>query len=607
MTHSRDNEDRMESRSDLQSLKRVWALAGPLRSRVALGILLRFGQSMCLGFSFGVVAWAVVVLAVGQPATVIMASQAAGLMGLSLIGQMVFGYFSVRASWLSSYRVAGELRLQILDHLRRLPMGFHLSRHKGDTVTVLTSDMQMIEVFFSDSLPKVAQALGLPIVIFIFLFFRDWVIALTAVVSIAAAVPAILLSSKWLSKLGIQRQDTQAGAAARMIEYVKGIAVIRSFNQIFKGQESFDGALKAFRDISITLIVKLAAPLVTIGAILMLGVPLIIIVAGMRYFNGAIDMGTLLTTLVLLFSIYLPLLALVSMMEVTRIADASLTRMERILVSKALPQTELAVSLDGFAVRFRDVDFGYVAGRTVLDKVSFEVPEYSMTAIVGPSGSGKSTILNLLSRFWDVENGSVSIGGVDVREIPEAKLNELITVVFQDVYLFAGTILDNIAFGRGDVDLSKVEAAAKAAQAHDFIMDFPDGYHTIVGEGGTTLSGGERQRISIARAILKDAPIVLLDEATAAIDPITERAIQTALASLVAEKTLIVVSHKLSTIEAADQIITLNAGQIAERGTHKKLLSQKGLYAQLWNHHTRAVNWKVKKGAKRSKSKAGAV
>ncbi|CAM5489936.1 Vitamin B12 import ATP-binding protein BtuD [Mycolicibacterium aubagnense] len=586
-------DDPAEVRSDIESLRRIWALAGPLRGKVAAGIAFRFAQSMCLGFAFGVMVWVVTGIADGRALTIAAVWQVAALMALSLAGQLLFGYLSVSRSWLSSFELAGELRLSILDRLRRLPMGFHLSRHTGDTVTVLTTDMQMLESFMSDALPRIAQAFGLPVAVALFLAWRDWVVALAVVSSIVLATPIFLWSSRKLGRLGIRRQDMQAEAAGRMIEYVKGIAVIRAFNRTVEGQENFRAALQAFRDISVRMVVQLTAPLVLFGAVIMLGVPLVLVVAGDRFFSGAIDQATLIAALVLLFSAYTPLLALVSVMELTRIADASLTRIDRVLSAEQLPEPHAPADPRGFAIGFEKVGFGYDPRRRVLEDISFHVPERTMTAVVGASGSGKSTILKLLPRFWDVGTGRITIGGVDVREISEEKLNQLITVVFQDVYLFAGSIFDNIAYGRIGASEAEVEAAARAAQAHAFIAALPGGYRTRIGEGGATLSGGERQRISIARAILKDAPIVLLDEATSAIDATNERAMQEALAKLVANKTLIVVAHKLSTIQAADQIVVLKNGSIAERGDHHALMQRAGPYRRLWESRIRAAGWKI--------------
>lgn len=588
--------DTRELRSDLASLRRIWALAGPLRGKVMRGVIFRFLQSICLGLSFGALIWVITGLADGRELSGAWIGQVIAIVTVSLIGQTLFSYLSSMDSWLSSFALASDLRLSILDRLRLLPMGFHLSRHQGDTVTVLTSDMQMLESFMSDALPRIAQAFGLPLIVLAFLFWRDWGVALAALASLVLAIPIFLWTSRRLALLGIRRQDMQAEAGARMIEYVQGIAVIRAFNRIAEGEESFRGALARFRDISVRMVVQLTAPLVLFGAVLMLGVPLVILMAGSRYLGGSIDAGTLITVLVLILSLYTPLLGLLSVMEMTRMADASLTRIDRIMTAGRLPEPARAREPDGFAVSFENVAFSYLPGKTVLEDVSFDVPEHTMTAIVGPSGSGKSTILNLMPRFWDVDHGSIRIGGVDVREIGEERLNQLVTMVFQNVYLFAGTIFDNIAFGRPGAREAEVEAAAKAACAHEFIMALPEGYRTRVGEGGASLSGGERQRVSIARAILKDAPIVLLDEATAAIDPTNERAIQNAMARLVADKTLIVVAHKLATIEAADQILVLNDRHIAEQGDHQGLLEQGGLYHRLWSHRAQAASWQIGAG-----------
>lgn len=589
MTFTPDN----EIRSDLDSLARVWALSGPLRGKVAAGIGYKFLQSACLGLAFANVIWVVSHLAANASLTTTDIWRVALLMLLSLAGQIVFGFLSVSNSWLASFETAGRLRLSILDHLAKLPMRFHLSRHQGDTVTALTADMQMIETFMSDALPRIAQAFGLPLIVLVYLFWQDWRVGLAGLASVVFALPVFLWSSRRLASLGIKRQDMQAEAGARMIEYAQGIAVIRAFNRVVKGQESFRNGLKAFRDISVKLVADLTAPLVLFGMVLMLGAPLIIAVAGGGAIGGGSDVGELVSCLVIIFALYSPLLGLLGVMELTRAADASLTRIDRIITAQPLPLPERQINPDGFAVTFNHVGFSYLPGKPVLRDVSFNVPERSVTAIVGLSGAGKSTILNLIARFWDVETGAVSLGGADVRQIAPEQLNTLVTMVFQDVYLFAGTIRDNIAFAKEDASDIEITTAAKAAQAHDFIMSLPMGYDTVIGEGGSTLSGGERQRLSIARAILKDAPIILLDEATAAIDPTNERAIQFAFAELVRNKTLIVVAHKLSTVQSADQILVLDNGDIVEHGDHTTLINKKGAYALLWQRWTQAANWRI--------------
>lgn len=585
--------DTNEVRSDFQSLKRLWELAGPLRRKIVKGVAYRFAQSFCLGLGFGTAIKLVTdLLRDGFVPSTGWAFQITALAALSLVGQILFSYLAASTTWLAAFDLGGQLRLSMLDRLRQLPLGFHLSRNRGDTVTMLTSDMQMVESFMSDSLPRVAEALGLPVAILIFLAFQDRMVALAALVSIVVAVPVYLKASRHLAKLGIRRQDMQAAAAARMIEFVQGIAVIRAFNRISKGAEDFRTAIETFRDLSVRMVMQLTLPLVGFGLILMLGVPLILLTAGWRWLVGDIDAATAVTACMLIYATYGPLLGLIAVMENTRMADASLTRMDRILTATPLPEPSAPREPKGFAIAFNDVRFGY-NDETVVEALSFIVPERTMTAIVGPSGAGKSTVLNLIPRFWDVDAGAITIGGVDIRQMSQERLASLITVVFQDVYLFSGTIFDNIAFGRSDAAAEDVEAAARAAQAHDFITALPEGYQTRVGEGGASLSGGERQRISIARAILKDAPIILLDEATAAIDPTNERALQAALAALVAEKTLIVVAHKLSTVQTADEILVFDAGRVVERGVHDDLVGMDGLYAGLWRHWTEAANWRI--------------
>ena len=585
--------DHKETRSDFQSLKRLWDLAGPLRGQIVKGIAFRFAQSFCLGLGFGTAIKLVTdLLGNGFIPDTAWALQITALAALSLIGQIIFSYLASKTTWMAAFDLGGQLRLSMLDRLKQLPLGFHLSRNRGDTVTMLTSDMQTVESFMSDGLPRIAEALGMPVAILVFLAFQDVTVAVAALVSIALAIPVYLKASRHLAKLGIRRQDMQAAAAARMIEFVQGIAVIRAFNRIAKGAEDFKAALEIFRNLSVRMVMQLTLPLVGFGLILMLGVPMILFAAGWQWLNGDIDAATAITACMLIYALYGPLLGLLSVMENTRMADASLTRMDRILAARPLPEPTIALEPKGFDIAFKDVHFGY-HDKPVVDALSFTVPERTMTAIVGPSGAGKSTILNLLPRFWDINGGAITIGGIDIKEMTSERLASLITVVFQDVYLFSGTIFDNIAFGRDPVSRQEVEDAARAAQAHDFITRLPNGYQTRVGEGGASLSGGERQRISIARAILKDAPIVLLDEATAAIDPTNEKALQSALAALVAHKTLIVVAHKLSTVRVADTILVLDAGKIVERGTHDNLVQTGGLYARLWQHWSTAANWRI--------------
>ena len=577
----------------LALLRRLWQISGPHRRRVLWGLVFTLARSMCLGASFGVVIWVISEIAEHGTLSSGQTTAAVAVVVASLAGQLIFGYLAVSRLWTSSFTMTGDIRLTMLDHLRTLPMGFHRNRTQGDTVAAFTSDMQFMETFLSDGLAKFFEAVGLPLVALVALATIDLPLALATSVSIVVSIPVFMWANRRFGTLGLQRQDQQAGATSRVLEYVQGIAVIKAFHHDAQDHGTLRTAIDDFRDLSLRMVTRLAPLFTAFGLVLQLGTPLVIAAGTYWLFGGRIEPATLLIFLVLLLNVYSPLLRLIGAMELTRMAVASLTRITRI--TEADPQPEPGhgrVPADA-SVELDNVTFGYQPGVPVLDGVSLRVPARSMTAIVGPSGSGKSTMLHLVARFWDVHSGEIRIGGVPVTEMTTETLYSQVSFVFQDVYLFAGTVFDNIAFGQPDATAAQVEAAARQAQAHDFITALPDGYATHVGEGGATLSGGERQRISIARAILKDAPIVLLDEATAAIDPTNEKLIQKALAELVADKTLLVVAHRLGTIRNADQIAVLDSGTIADTGTHDELLARNGLYTRLWQDRQRAHGWRL--------------
>ncbi|MEF2481944.1 ABC transporter ATP-binding protein [Vibrio mimicus] len=590
--HPLQQNQAMPLRSDWQSLVRLWQLAGPLKIQIASGILYRFIQSFCIGMSYGI---AIMVMTDLIKEDFSPNSQwllkIVILSFIALTGQILFSFLAARQTWFTSYQLAGDLRQKMLEHLKNLPLGFHLSRHRGDNVTTLTTDVQTIEGFLSDGLPRIAEALGLPVAVLSFLLYLDIHLFLAGIFTVILSLPVYFLSSHYMAKLGIERQDKQAEAAAKMLEYVQGLIVIKAFNRIHQGKQEFTAALTQFRDISQKMVKRLVTPFITFCMLTMLGAPLMIFVDSTLLLSNEIGLATFVTVLMLIYALYTPLLGLTEVLEQTRMADASLTRMDRVFTQVPLPETSQPEKPTCYDIRFDQVTFAYTKEKPVLNHLSFQARENKMTAIVGPSGAGKSTALNLIARFWDPEQGSIRIGDVDIRNITSEELNRMVTVVFQEAFLFSGTILDNLMMGKDDATMAEVEQAARLAQAHDFITALPDGYHTFVGEGGSTLSGGERQRLAVTRAILKDAPIVIMDEATAAIDPTNERAFQSALSALIAKKTVIVVAHKLSTIMNAERILVLDEGCLVEQGSHDELLTQHGLYFRLWQNWVRAAQW----------------
>lgn len=573
----------------LQHMGQAWRLARPHRSQILRGHAFRALQTLCLGAAIAVAALIVARLSTGQSSES-MIWGASLLMVLSLLGQMLFGYLAVRDTWLGAYRLGRDLRVQALEHLRTLPMSFHLGRHSGDTSTVLTTNIQMIESLFAEVLPRLVQAFGLPLFVFIFLLFVEPLLAMAVVIPVLLASASFLIASRKLAWLGLKRQDIQGKAGAQMVEYAQGMGVIRAFGQLAEGQARFARSIEAYRDISIQLVHDMTSPMTRFALITMMGIPFMIGVVALALWFGIVPAASAVVVLLLVLALYAPLVGLLGLIEHAKAIGGSVIRLNRILEATPLPFS-MASPPSRADVTFENVYFGYKPEKHVLKDVSFHAPAQSLTAIVGPSGAGKSTILSLLARFWDVGEGRISIGGQDIRELGPAALSGTVSFVFQELHLITGSIRDNIRLGRPDATEEEITAAAKRARAHDFITDKPDGYDTQLGEGGARLSGGERQRIAIARALLKDAPILLLDEVTAALDPVNEFEIATGLAELARGRTVIVVAHKLSTIEAADQILVLENGQISERGTHGDLIAQDGTYKRLWSRRSQVENW----------------
>lgn len=577
-------------------IRSIWALAGQRRSTLAASIGWKIGQGICAALPVGVLVALIDRLRTGDlDAGAIW--WATSLIVACVLGQWVFGYLANKSAWIATFEMFGDIRKESLDHVRRLPLGYHSEHRAGDTSTALTVDIASVETFTHEPMQAMIGAVVAPIAVCVVLLTQDWQLAAVTMVSIVASVPVFVVANRIFRNLARQRQALQADASSRMVEYVQGLPVIRSFRLTGEKLDAFRGALDAYRRVNTELAVKLAPLGMLASAVVLLGIPLVLFVGGAWLSDGRIDAGLFIIFAVLVLRVYQPMLAALEGVESMRIADASLDRIAAVLDTPVQQMPDSAGPTPATSdVTFDDVVFGYDPDVPVLDGVSFSARPGTMTAIVGPSGAGKSTVLNLVARFHDPQGGAVRIGGIDVRALTDEQLFDAVTVVFQQVYLFPGTIRDNIAFGRAGTSQAEIERAARAAHAHDFISALPRGYDTPVGEAGATLSGGERQRISIARAILKDAPIVLLDEATAAIDPTNERHVQAALAELVREKTLIVVAHRLSTIRSADQIIAIDDGRIAEEGTHAELLARNGLYRRFWDTRKTAEDWTVATG-----------
>jgi ATP-binding cassette subfamily B protein len=485
-------------------------------------------------------------------------------------------------------------RIEMGKHLRKLSMGFFSARDAGDLSTVLLRDYTEIETFAQQILPQVATILIRFSLAIIVLSAFDVRMMLSVFIVIPLALPFAFMSMKKMEKEGALLQSSQQKASSGILEYVGGIRTLKAFNMSGDHFETLKDTLDKQRKAAIAIETRAAAPVSMLGRfILNCGIGLVMFIGAILMMSGELAVFYYIAFLLLTLTIYDPVLSLFTFIADLTRTTRSGKRIRALFDEKPLPEKDNGIKPAGTHIEFKDVSFGY-GNKEVLHHIDLSFPEKSVTALVGPSGSGKSTITRLIARFWDVDSGEIRMGGVPVRNITTEELLSNISMVFQDVYLFRDTIEANIKMGRSSATHEEVVEAAKKAACHDFIMSLPNGYDTMVGEGGSTLSGGEKQRISIARALLKDSPVILLDEATSSLDPENEVLIQQAISALVEDKTVIVIAHRLQSVSNADQIVVLDDGRIAEQGNHISLLAKDGIYAKLWNEQNHAGSWRIR-------------
>ena len=511
--------------------------------------------------------------------------------------QMLVHYLSDSLQSAAGYLMFADKRIELGGHLRKLTMGYFTSGNIGKISSVLSTDMVFIEEVAMSTLGNMMSYLLSSLVLLAFMFYLNWQLGLIA------AIVTILawLVSKGMNKVSLReaagRQEQSERLTDAVLSFVEGIGVIKSYNLLGEKSEELSGNFKRSRNTSLDFERKMTPWTMGLNILYGIGIAAIFGLSIVLEQSGALSLAYVLGVLLFVFDLFGPLKALYGEASRLTVMNAALDRIEAVLDEPELPdngkQHIPAQAQPGQPeVQFNDVTFAY-QDKEVLHHISFAMKKNSMTALVGPSGGGKSTIANLLARLWDVKSGNVMIGGVDIRNVPLSELMDQISMVFQRVYLFQDTIYNNISMGKPDATEEEVYEAARKARCYDFIMDLPDGFQTVVGEGGATLSGGEKQRISIARCILKDAPIVILDEATASVDTDNESYIQEAISELVKGKTLLVIAHRLNTIQNADQILVIDNGQIAQQGNHEELLKQPGIYQDFVNIRKSAAGWSL--------------
>lgn len=512
----------------------------------------------------------------------------------SLALATLFAVLSFRHTYTSAYSLAAQGRLELAEHLRKLPLGFFQAREPGELAATMLNDYTLLEHTLSHVFSRFIAGLLLPVLTPFLLAFVDVRMAIAMFVTLPAALLLIYLSLKLQQVWGNELNAAKIDCSGRLQEYLAGMKVIKACNS---GGASFGRLKNAWENLmhnSIKIEAGLAPFMLLATGVLRSGLTVMILAGVYLLQGGSLDVTVLVAFLVIGAQIFEPLTAtLVSFNELTFAALAA-RRISAIRTAPALSGTG-AAGQGGYAIAFERVGFGY-GPEAVFRNLTFSLPAKAVTAIVGPSGSGKSTILRLIARFWEVQSGQIRIGGTNIREMEPEQLLKNISIVFQDVYLFHDTIYNNIKIGKEDATGEEIEQAARLAQCHDFITALPQGYDTMVGEGGSTLSGGEKQRISLARAFLKNAPIILLDEATAALDAENERQLQQAINALVSSKTVVVVAHRLKTIKNAANIIVLADGQVVEQGSHDQLMKNQALYRRLWDLQEQSGRWQISNG-----------
>ena len=495
-----------------------------------------------------------------------------------------------RKTYIASYQESNATRLRIADHLRKLPMSFFNTKDLSELTTNMMADCSSMESLLSSTIPPlIANGITVTITCILLAFF-DWRLALCVFCTVPIAFLIIWLSRKRQIELFEKQVDAKLEASDQVQEYLEGMKIIKSCGLSGSRFKTLDHALLAMKKIAVKVEMAVGVFMSSASMVLQAGIGITIFVGAILLTSGQIELIPLLMFLLMVTRIYGPILSILANLSSLLNLNVVTTRMRTLLTTPAMAGEEK--TLDNCDIELSHVTFAYNQDDVIRD-VSCKIPQGSVTALVGPSGSGKSTISKLIARFWDIQKGTITVGGKDIKTMEPESLMSYMSFVFQDVTLFNDTVMNNIRIGNPNATDEQVIAAAKAAYCDEFVREMPDGYQTLLGENGSTLSGGERQRISIARALLKNAPIILLDEATASLDPENEVLVQKAIAKLVEGKTVIMIAHRLRTVVDADQILVLEDGRLVESGTHSELMEKKGLYQRLYHIQQESLGWAV--------------
>jgi len=511
----------------------------------------------------------------------------------SVAVQAVFQNLADRLQSAAGYMIFADMRMKLGEHLRRLPMGFFTEGNIGRISSVLSTDMVFIEENCMMVLADIMSYLFSQAIMIVFMFLFDWRLGLASL----AVTGCMVLLGRGMIKSDLshskERQDAAETQTKAVLDFTEGIGIIKTYNLLGEKSKELTDSFEHNCKVNLEFEEEHAPWARGVNMIYAAGTVLVLALSTFLYFKGAMPLNFYIGMLLFLFDLFVPIKTFYDQEARLTVMSACMDRIEALFAEKQLDDSGSQVLSESNApeIEYKNVTFAYDK-KDVLKGVSFKADKGTMTALVGPSGGGKSTIASLLTRFWDIQSGEILLRGTDIRKIPLATLMDNISMVFQRVYLFQDTVYNNIALGRPNATREEIIEAAKKARCYDFIMELPDGFDTVIGEGGASLSGGQAQRLSIARCILKDSPIVILDEATASVDADNESYIQQAISELCKGKTLLVIAHRLNTIVGADNIMVIRDGQIAESGSHNSLMQKDGIYHSMVTKRAVSTGWK---------------
>ena len=572
-------------------LKKLYQFAGDEQKNINKSIFWGFFYAVFHMFQIAAIYFVVLALT-GVDRTYHAAWTALLLLVFSIAGRALINRFTQLQQTHAGYFMVANKRIAIGDKLKRIPMGYFNARSLGEITGISTTVLDVVESNGPVVLVNILSGFINSLVFLLCVFGFDWRIGLLALAGTALYLLITSAMEKKSARVTPRRQESEAQLVDAVLEQIQGMSVIKSFNLTGKGDRRVREALEYNRKSNLD-IERLFTPYMVAQELSLHLFSVLIMGAGIIFcLNGSMTLSSALMTVIISFMVFSQIQSTGSAVSLLRVVGSSIDHADQIDEIPEMDSTGRPVSPKKHDISFDHVDFSYDK-RPILKDVSITIPDCTTTAIIGPSGSGKTTLCSLIARFWDVDSGSIRIGGTDIREYTLESLMEQISMVFQNVYLFADTIENNIKFGSPDATHEQVVAAAKKACCHDFISALPDGYGTVIGEGGATLSGGEKQRISIAHAMLKNAPIIIFDEATANVDPENEDKLQTAMEELTRDKTILMIAHRLKTVQKADQILVLDEGRIVQKGTHEELKDTPGIYRDFLEVRKEAAGWKL--------------